>query len=474
MFYQTSRNMMARLRPRNPLVAIIGATGTGKSQLAVDIAKRFNGEVINADAVQMYSGLPIITNKLTDEEQNGVPHHLLGCINLDEPPWTVGKFVRNASRIIEEIQGRGKLAIVVGGTHYYIQALLFPGSLLDGEHAEERLDILQEPTEVLIEKLREVDPVMAARWHPGDRRKIQRSLEIYLTTGRKASEIYDEQKTINDKPSTIGMNYEALIFWPYATRAVLRSRLDARVLRMVDSGLLDEINSLESQRQQLEESNDFDESKGIWVSIGYKEFAEYRNALSAGAASAVDLKRLRNDAIERTQAGTRQYAKRQLRWIQSKLLSAFARSNSSEFVFLLDGSDLSEWEKNVSQTACRVTEQFLEGEPLPNPKGLSVEAESMLSSRKEDMSYTKEQWQRMTCEMCEVTAVTATQWDQHLQSNRHRKALSAIAKRQRTGAKMGLKHIADPEASMSAYPNISGAGSTNETRDGGALDFDAR
>jgi tRNA dimethylallyltransferase len=99
----------------------------------VSLALKYNGEVINGDAMQLYSGLPIITNKITVEERKGVPHHLLGCIDFGEPTWVVGTFVKRALSIIEEIRSRGKLPILVGGTHYYTQSLLFRDRLAETE-----------------------------------------------------------------------------------------------------------------------------------------------------------------------------------------------------------------------------------------------------------------------------------------------------------------------------------------------------
>ncbi len=174
-------------------------------ELAVELATRFNGEVINADAMQMYKGLPIITNKISAEERRGIPHHLFDRIALDEETWWVGQFRKETNRVIREIRSRGKLPIVVGGTHYYITGLLFEDKLIhessspsraDGpeEGAETKFPILGATAEVMLEKLREVDPQMADRWHPNDIRKIRRSLEIYLTTGRRASDIYAEQQ----------------------------------------------------------------------------------------------------------------------------------------------------------------------------------------------------------------------------------------------------------------------------------------
>src|SRR5689334_20221731 len=118
---------MARRAPASRMSVLMSPAQaeTDHSKLAVELATRYNGEIINADAMQMYKGLPIITNKLTTEEQRGIPHHLLGSIELHEDPWVVTQFKKEATRIISEIRGRGKLPIVVGGTSYYLDGLLF-------------------------------------------------------------------------------------------------------------------------------------------------------------------------------------------------------------------------------------------------------------------------------------------------------------------------------------------------------------
>ncbi|KAG0160431.1 hypothetical protein PDIDSM_7960 [Penicillium digitatum] len=130
-------------RIMNPLIAVVGATGTGKSKLAVDLASRFNGEIINGDAMQMYCGLPIITNQIPIDERNGIPHHLLSCIDLDAEAWRIGLFKREALRVIDDIRTRGKVPILVGGTHYYTQAVLFKEQLVgegvDDEGEREQL-----------------------------------------------------------------------------------------------------------------------------------------------------------------------------------------------------------------------------------------------------------------------------------------------------------------------------------------------
>jgi len=421
-------------QPTRPLIAVVGATGTGKSDLAVEIATRFDGEIINGDAMQLYDGLPIITNKIPASDRKGIPHHLLGCIGLNEPTWTVGNFVKSAIRDIEGIRSRGKIPILVGGTHYYTQALLFNGALMDeedeppdDEHVAADLSILDEPTDVILAKLREVDPVMANRWHPNDRRKIQRSLEIFLRSGKPASKTYEDQ-SLDGQPS---LRYETLIFWTHASKDALFPRLDARVLKMVQGGLLEEFRILDDLRQKMELApSTVDLTRGIWVSIGYKEFMEYQNALNTAELPEAELLKMKANAIERTQAATRQYSNRQIRWIRIKLLSALARANAVKNLFLLDGSDLSRWSHEVVEPTNDVVAKFLRSEQLPDPTTLSETAAEYLVPKQNDVSVDRSMWVRQTCTICGVTAVTAADWEKHTKSHGHRKALSAKAKRE--------------------------------------------
>jgi len=429
---------MSASRPTNPIIAVIGATGTGKSQLAVDLATRFNGEIINCDAVQMYKSLPIITNKITEVEQRGVPHHLLGCIGLEEPTWTVGKFVPEALRISKEIRSRGKVPILVGGTHYYIQSFLVQDSLVhdEGEIYEDvssvSFPILKEPTNVILEKLREVDPVIADRWHPSDRRKISRSLEIWLKSGKCASEVYAEQKVRALDQPNLGAAPEPvldpLIFWAYSNKDALTHRLHQRVLKMLDSGLLEEVNELSRKQLELErELRQVDLTRGVWISIGYKEFADY-TAASHREAPEAELEDLKRKAVERTQISTHQYAKSQLKWIRNKLIRALQRAGTSK-IYLLDGSDLENWQVSVSEKAVAVTRSFLNGANLPDPVQFASPYQEELMPKGQDLSHSREQWQKKTCDTCGVVAVTLSDWKKHFTSNRHKKILASKRKR---------------------------------------------
>ncbi|KFY37112.1 hypothetical protein V495_07357 [Pseudogymnoascus sp. VKM F-4514 (FW-929)] len=446
---------MPRKPPHKPVVIVLGATGTGKSQLAVDLALRYNGEIINGDAMQMYTGLPIVTNKITPAEQQGVPHHLIGNVSLQEEPWHVGVFKREAEGIIEEIRSRGRLPILVGGTHYYTQSLLFDDNLVEdtdeksqppqdgGTENDESLrkyPILGASTEDILAKLREVDPVMADRWHPNDRRRIQRSLEIYLTQGQKASDVYAKQRERKSAPQqdTASANIEepdrtiplesTLLFWVHAGQEVLKSRLDARVDKMVENGLIEEVQSLQKlQEAETAASQPPDLTRGIWVSIGFKEFAPYLSTTMDPAATEKDKSKALALSIEQTKSATRQYAKRQVRWIRLKLLIALKKAGSLHNLYLMDGSDVANFQCDVSGQAIKVCGDFLNGLELPPPTEMSPAAAEFLTlSRDFDFGDRPDLWIRQTCEVCNVTAVTEANWNFHLQSRGHRGKLRKL------------------------------------------------
>jgi tRNA dimethylallyltransferase len=387
--------------------------------------------------MQLYEGLPIITNKMPENERNGIPHHLLGCIGLEEPTWTVGQFVSKARETIQDIRSRGRIPILVGGTHYYTQALLFKDQIIEqGESPyEDIFPILQEPTEIILAKLKELDPVIADRWHPNDRRKIQRSLELCLRSGRPASQIYAEQKLSKGVSDTFEGENEpmlqespsllepTLVLWVHAAVETLKDRLDSRVLDMVRTGLLGEVKTLDDFLLTHEAAGDsIDRTRGIWVSIGFKEFEDYQTALRSEASTDEILAKLKRDGIERTQAATRQYSKRQIRWIRIKLLNALSDAGALNTTFLLDGSDIKEWHKTVAEPGIELTCQFLTEETLPDPSSLSEAAREMLSPKSDDLSQRPDLWEKKVCEACGgVVCVTPATWETHLKSKGHKR-----------------------------------------------------
>ncbi|KAK0751941.1 IPP transferase-domain-containing protein [Schizothecium vesticola] len=422
-----------------PLVVIFGSTGTGKSDLAVELATQFNGEVINADAMQMYEGLPVITNQMSPEEQRGVPHHLIGNIGLREHPWTVLEFRREASRIISEIRGRGRLPIVVGGSAYYIDGLLFDDRLVKDELPAEidpvpreelltKFPILFEPADVMLKKLHEVDPAMANKWHPKDTRKIRNSLQIYLTTGRRASDIYAEQQSrkasraTGESPNT-RTPWNVLLFWLYARRDPLNERLDARVDKMLSRGLLDEISGVyDDYRTRLASGESVDRARGIVQSIGFWQFEPYLRAIKDETPEdGPALAKLRAAGVEDTKTATRRYAKYQVRWLTMKTLASLRDEKLLDRLFLLDATDVGVWHDEVARKGVELTRAFVAGEQLSQPVDVSETAREVLTSTVERSSHQETPCNK-TCDLCDKTFVTEKEWQKHLKSNRHQKS----------------------------------------------------
>lgn len=395
----------------------------------------------------MYNGLPIATNKISIEEQKSIRHHLLGFISLHERPWEVASFRRNATQVVEEIHARGKIPILVGGTHYYTQALLFKDDIIEGppvdvarQEWEKTWPILGASTEEMIEELRKVDPIMADRWHPKERRRIKRSLEIYLTTGKRASETYQQQRlrrsetfsksfpnsagkpaSSNEEPCTVNVSslvYDTLIFWTHVDSGVLKSRLEDRVEAMVLKGLVPEAQSMFQHLQACGFGEEAGKSDiGIRTAIGYKEFLPYLEGQKADNKTTEELENMIKEGIERTKIGTRQYARQQIRWIRNKLLRGLENESLDRTLYLLDGTDLSQRPLTVDAVAHVIMEKFLNGETLPFPKSISTTAEQMLLTKGKEDLYARH------CDACGKTMMSGEQWILHVKGKPHLRAV---------------------------------------------------
>ena len=427
--------------------------------------------------MQMYEGLPIITNKIPENERDSIPHHLLGTVSLASEPWTVPKFVQESQRIIQEIRSRGRLPILVGGSHYYTQALLLKDSLVArvsdvAQHSEDETEardnqtwpILSAATPDIYAKLLEVDPAIAKRWHPNDRRHVQRSLEIWLQTGRRASDIYEEQHqqrvsqkeiaahqeglingSSGDGAAGTGMRYSTLILWVETEDDILRQRLDGRVDVMVKDGMLEEGLYLDHfEREQAAKGYPVDTGKGIWISIGYKELKPYVEAMTTGDLDQAGLDSLRDICIEDTKVATRQYARRQKRWIRIRLANSFEEAGATKHFFVLDSTDLEHWKSNVTIPSQSILEDFLKGESLPDPRSLSEMARKVLPtfSLKGSRHQT---FLARTCKVCDKTTTTDREWERHLASRRHAKALYGKSKRERGEARRQEQRSAEKQ-----------------------------
>jgi len=336
----------------------------------------------------------------------------------------------------------------------------------------------------MLAKLKEVDPMMAQRWHPNDRRKIRRNLEIFLQTGRKPSDIYAEQEArragnkdqesddtmntiydIETQESTlsepIGLRFPTLLLWPHVPRPVLNSRLDARVDKMLTSGLLDEARSLHNFSTSLSTrlGHPVDETRGIYAAVGYKEFKPYLTTLTpnstaiSATAYVKELEVLKQEGIETTKAATRRYAKSQLRWIRIKLVNALTDANAKADealsteqhtqpnraqLYILNASDPSPlvWSTHVLEPSIRYASAFLSSstntlpDPLTEAQLLGHEYLTTLTPlRTDDLGKRVGEWQVKTCDVCGISAVREEEWERHLSSGRHRRAEKGVVKR---------------------------------------------
>lgn len=278
----------------HPLIAIVGPTASGKSELALFLAERFSGEIVNYDSVQIFRHLNIGTAKPTLEEQGRVPHHM---IDIREPAelFTAGDYQREARRVLEEIRRRGKLPILAGGTGLYLRALtegLFNGPARS-LYWRNRLDVTAERKgrEYLHRVLSRLDPVAASRIAERDRPKIIRALEVRLETGKALSD------HLGEKPRAPLTGFKLCFLGLNPPREELYRRIDERVRRMFERGLVEEV------RQLL--------AKGISPGVKPFEAIGYRHVLAE-----LDSCNQWEQTIRIIQRDTRRYAKRQMTWFR--------------------------------------------------------------------------------------------------------------------------------------------------------------
>lgn len=276
-----------------PLIVVVGPTASGKTALGVGLAKSLNGEVISADSMQIYKGISIASAAPTLEEMQGVPHYMLEFADPTKS-YSVADYVNQANSIISDINRRGKMPILVGGTGLYVNSLVEGVSFVEQKpdlELRKKLEMQFDKigAEAMLENLAEFDPDSADKLHASDRRRIIRAFEIYHTTGKtktKQNELSKSKPSVY-KPIFIGITYE--------DRELLYERINLRVDRMLDSGLLAE----------AETTLNFPAGTAAAQAIGHKELHSYLRG-----------EKSLEDAIEDLKRGSRRYAKRQLTWFR--------------------------------------------------------------------------------------------------------------------------------------------------------------
>ena len=278
----------------NRIICIAGPTASGKTTLAVELAKELNGEVVSCDSMQVYRRMDIGTAKPTKEEMQGIVHHMIDVAEPDED-FSVSRYCEMASPIVDDILARGKTAIIAGGTGLYMDSLIrgnafapFPATGVR-ERLEAQADA--EGMESMLEWLRSVDPASAARLHLSDRKRIIRALEVFLETGETITEHNRKTQAIPPKYNPLWLGLD------FGDRAELYHRIDLRVDIMLEMGLISEIKSLLS--------SGIPPKCTAMQAIGYKEFV---NALNGEETV--------EKAAEEVKKSSRHYAKRQLTWFR--------------------------------------------------------------------------------------------------------------------------------------------------------------
>lgn len=282
-----------RLKEGDILLCILGPTAVGKTELSVDLARRIDGEVISADSRQVYRYMDIGTAKPSPLQRKLVPHHIIDRIYPDES-FSAADFQRLADKAIDEIKGRGKTPILVGGTGLYFRALV--DGLFEGPSADEKLrerlrrQAREKGNLALYEKLRRIDPEYAAKIHPNDLVRIIRALEVYEKMGLTMSELQRQWESGETRYRFIGLCL-------MRERGELYERIEKRVDRMIEMGFVDEVQRL----LEMGYSRDLNSMKGI----GYRELAAYLNG-------EITL----DEAVNLIKRRTREYARRQIIWFR--------------------------------------------------------------------------------------------------------------------------------------------------------------
>lgn len=317
------------MNKKDNIVVIAGPTAVGKSALGIELAKKLNGEIVSADSMQIYKAMDVGTAKVTEEEMEGIPHHLIDIVEPDVN-FNVNDFKNMANEAIDDILSRGKLPIMVGGTGFYIQAVL-----KDVDFTEENTDYLlreyfdkkastEEGRDELYNRLLIIDKDYADTVHKNNIKRVIRALEYNYLTGQKMS-VHNKQEESRE------YKYNAACIFLNDDRSRLYDRIDQRVDKMVEDGLFEEVKSLLD--------NDIPRNCTAIQAIGYKEVVDYYDGCTD-----------KDRTIELIKQDTRHYAKRQVTW--------FIREKEFEEI---DISTLNYDKKKITEVAMEIIKRKCEG-----------------------------------------------------------------------------------------------------------------
>lgn len=265
------------------LIVIVGPTGVGKTKLSIELAKKFNGEIINADSTQVYKNMDIATAKVTEEEKEGMKHYLLDIKDITDD-YSVCDFQKDARECIDNILSKNKVPIIVGGTGLYIKALLYDYKF---DNNNEKHDYSNLSNEEIYNKLISINP--NSKIHKNNRKRIERTLDIFENTG----------KIVEEEDKTDKLLYDSFIIGLTTDRENLYKRINKRVDEMINNGLLEEAKNIYDTNIR---------TKAVLTPIGYKELFDY-----------FDGNKSLEECIELIKLRSRRYAKRQYTWFNNQM-----------------------------------------------------------------------------------------------------------------------------------------------------------
>jgi len=276
----------------NKVIVICGPTASGKTSLSIEVAKKFDAEIVSADSMQIYKEMNIGTAKPDDTERSGIIHHMMDIVSVTED-YNVSRYVKEASECIDDILSRGKNVVIVGGTGLYIDNLINNTNFFefdnDEDYRRELTDFAAEHSgQALLERLRLIDPDSAERLHPNDVKRVIRALEVYKVTGKTLTQLHKESSRSHKyQPIFVALNYK--------NRDVLYDRINKRVDIMLQQGFVDEAKQLLK----------FNLSSTARAAIGYSDIFDYLSG-----------KKDFDEAVENIKQKSRNYAKRQITWFK--------------------------------------------------------------------------------------------------------------------------------------------------------------
>ncbi|KAL7202176.1 hypothetical protein ACSBR1_033785 [Camellia fascicularis] len=450
-------------RGKHPkVVVIMGATGSGKSRLAIDLALHFPLEIINADSMQVYQGLDVLTNKVSLQDQKGVPHHLLGTISPNVE-FTAKDFRDSVIPLIDDILSRNRLPVIVGGTNYYIQALVSPFLLddsvedkdenglsnLHGDKSDSEFEPGRGNFCYSYDSLKDLDPVAANRIHPNDHRKINQYLSLYARFGVLPSKLLQE-KAMENWGQADNFRYHCCFICVDASLPVLDKYVEQRVDRMVDAGLLNEVYDIYNLNA--------DYTRGLRQAIGVREFEDFLKAylfqgqndnenhlvdashfqMSAkkgdqmlkenmmtilNSSNEKERNLLLEDAIDKVKSNTRRLVRRQKRRL-NRLNTLFGWNiHYVDATESLQCASDDSWAAHVVEPSAKIIRSY-----LSEDESLVPDSESRTGTEGLKL-FQRDLWTQHVCKACGNRVLRgAHEWEQHKQGRGHRKRICQLRK----------------------------------------------